>query len=103
MKSQLITNEYLQQQKAWLEAIGLKGCYSLEHFEVVSQPGGRYILRKREKPLEIYPDVHGTNTLCAALGKSLGERMFGHEKEEDRLELINPSCNLEVKECMGEW
>lgn len=103
MKSKLITNEYLQQQKTWLELFGLKGCYALEHFEVVRADGNRKVLRKRETPLEIYPDVHNTNALCATLGKSLGERMFGHEKEEDRLELINPSCNLEVKECMGEW
>lgn len=103
MKSQIISNEYLQQQKTWLEAFGLKGCYSLEHFEVVRADGNRKILRKREKPLEIYPDYHETNTLCATLGKSLGERMFKQAKEEDRLELTNPSRNLEVKECMGEW
>lgn len=103
MKSQIISNEYLQQQKTWLEAFGLKGCYSLEHFEVVRADGNRKILRKRETPLDIYPDWHGTSALCAALGKSLGERMFKQAKEEDRLELINPSCNLEVKECMGEW
>ena len=99
----IVSNKYLKQQKAWLEAIGLKGCYSLEHFEVIPQPGGRYILRKRERPLRIVADGDDYNGIVANMSKTLGERFFKREREEDRLEIINPSCNLEVKECLGEW
>jgi hypothetical protein len=102
-KNAIVSSDYLKKQKAWLEAIGLKGCYSLEHFEVVPRPGGRYILRKREKPLRITADGDDYNGIVASVSKTLGERFFKHEREEDRLEILNPSCNLEVKECLGEW
>lgn len=98
----IVTKEYLQQQQTLLAMFNMKGFYSLENYEVVVSGDGRKTLRKRERPLKII-DKGDNEGLVATLSRSLGERMFRREKEEDRLELINPSCNLEAKECMGEW
>lgn len=98
----MVTKEYLKQQQELLSMFNMKGFYALEHYEVIVSGDGRKVLRKRANPIKVVDD--GDNaSIVAVMSKTLGERFFKREREEDRLELINPSCNLEVKECLGEW
>lgn len=95
----VVTKAYLEQQTELLRLFGMQGFYSLENYEVVVSDDGRKTLRKREKPLKIIDN--GDNEIVAvAMSRTLGERMFGRGREEDKLEILNPAHNLEVKELL---
>lgn len=95
---QLMTADaYIDEQMQLLKLFGLKGIHSFENYEVVVR-GEQKVLVKREHPLKCDPSDDNTRVI-SQLVKTQSERFFGREgKEEDRLELVNPSHNLEVGE-----
>jgi hypothetical protein len=95
----VVTKAYLENQAELLKLFGMKGVYSLENFEVVVSDDGRKTLRKREKPLKII-DNGDDGVVAVVMSRTLGERMFGREREEDKLEILNPAHNLEAKELL---
>lgn len=96
---ELITwDSYVEQQMQLLDLFNLHGIYSQEHYEVIVADDNTKVLRKREYPLKCDPDDDNSRVV-SQLQKTKSERFFGRGgKEEDRLEIENPSHNLEVGE-----
>lgn len=93
--------DYIESQQALLALFNMHGIYALENYEVTEDESGRKKLRKRSRPMKFTP-LDDNHFVVAGIERySRGRIMFGDKRrEEDRLDIMENACSLEVKDCL---
>lgn len=97
----VVAKDYIERQQALLAMFNMHGFYALENYEVTVDESGRKTLRKRRRPMKFTPTDDNHFVVAGVENYSRARIMFGDKRrEEDRLDIMENACSLEVKDCL---